>query len=159
MEFQPQYPCSIARSDLVLDTIPIGLIFPKDWPYRELFDYHLNEMRISGVLERLKRKYTRRNERCREENVMPAGLSDVVCICIIPILGLVSASLLFLLESCKARRPKQLLSFPSALQKVPNSEIFWSRSLLYIQWEWAKKDQHGRIRICSPLPTDSSANL
>ena len=102
LEYQPQYPCQVGVLDLDLDKVPVGLVYPKNWPYKHLFDHYLSAMGSAGLLKRIKSNYQRRDQGCGKAATVATEFSDVVSICTIPVLGSIFAMAILLLESWSA---------------------------------------------------------
>ena len=43
---------------------PFAIGYQKDSPYAEMFDYHIEQMRLSGVLDKIKTNYSPLPQQC-----------------------------------------------------------------------------------------------
>ena len=56
--------CKIIQIPGKYDFKPFAIGYQKDSPYAEMFDYHIEEMRNGGVLDRIKNKYNQESQHC-----------------------------------------------------------------------------------------------
>ena len=56
--------CKIVSTPGVYGFRPTGMGYQKDSPYAEIFDYNIERMRASGVLDRIKSKYSSSPQVC-----------------------------------------------------------------------------------------------
>ena len=55
------YPCLITSVPKDYRKIGNGYIFQKDWPYKDLINFHLLKMYEEGIVNSLSQKWTREN--------------------------------------------------------------------------------------------------
>ena len=65
--------CKLVASPGKYGIIPTAIAYQKDSPYAEMFDYHIEQMRAAGVLDRITAKYNEPAQKC-------PGLRSVVLV-------------------------------------------------------------------------------
>ena len=111
-----QYPCNLSKiKGFYRRSVPVGLVFRKNWPWTDMFNYHLLVMKERGLLERLyqlnKKKHTRS---CPNEHVMnrivkdprPVGTDKAFSLYVCLMLGFAASLLLLLAEKLLGRQPQ-----------------------------------------------------
>ena len=61
IKIRPDYPCLITSIPKDYRKIGNGYIFQKNWPYKELINFHLLKMYEEGIINSLSNKWTREN--------------------------------------------------------------------------------------------------
>ena len=61
IKISPYYPCLITSVPKDYRKIGNGYIFQKDWPYKDLINFHLLKMYEEGIIKGLSQKWTREN--------------------------------------------------------------------------------------------------
>ena len=65
MESTPQFKdCRIVSTPGIYGLRPTGIGYQKNSPYREIFDFNIERMRASGVLDRINAKYSSYPQAC-----------------------------------------------------------------------------------------------
>ena len=65
MASSPQFRnCRIVATPGIYGTRPTGIAYQKDSPYVDTFDYYIERMRASGIIERIKEKYKQPPQIC-----------------------------------------------------------------------------------------------
>ena len=107
--FNPNYPCNI---DYIKSTpkdaiLTVGMIFKKNWPYTKLFNFHLLQMRESGMLDHILQKYTKNiKTTCPDEQRIsvvlkkftPVGMEKTIFLYVLILAGLFFSSIVFISE-------------------------------------------------------------
>ena len=105
----PNYPCNI---DYIKSTpkdaiLTVGMIFKKNWPYTKLFNFHLLQMRESGMLDHILHKYKKKiKTTCPNEQRIsivlkkftPVGMEKTIFLYILISLGLFFSSVVLISE-------------------------------------------------------------
>ena len=61
IKIRPDYPCLITSIPKDYRKIGNGYIFQKNWPYKDLINFHLLKMYEEGIINSLSNKWTREN--------------------------------------------------------------------------------------------------
>ena len=65
MASSPQFRnCRIVATPGIYGTRPTGIAYQKYSPYADTFDYYIERMRASGIIERIKEKYKQPPQMC-----------------------------------------------------------------------------------------------
>ena len=67
IESMPEFPCQINKLDLVAATQWIGLVYPRNWTYAKLFDWHLKKLKNSGLFYRIIAQHHKGHKGCPNE--------------------------------------------------------------------------------------------
>ena len=104
--FNPQWPCYLGALNVPMSPLRIGYLFPKNWPYTELFNFHLKRLEAIGVLRRLRAKhFLGVNQRC-SRSLQPVELTDCVSLGFALTGGYVVSLIVFAVEFFQRRRRK-----------------------------------------------------
>jgi len=105
--FQPlttheSYPCEVTSLPIDLRPRGNGLIFRKNWPYTQLFNYHLLKMHEEGIVNQLRKSWVRARDAstCSAEagRRPQAGLEHVVSLFMLWAVGLGIAGAVWMAE-------------------------------------------------------------
>ena len=107
--FNNHYPCYLdyIQSAPKSTKVSAGMIFKHNWPYTKLLNFHLLTMKENGMFDRLLEPYMNRvkkpcpgDQKIRSVLKQPKPLeaSKIVFLCTILLAGLVSASILLVVE-------------------------------------------------------------
>ena len=72
IESMPDYSCKINKLDLVAATQWVGFVYPKNWTYAKLFDWHLMKLREGGLLNRIVAQHQKGHKECPNEHQIGA---------------------------------------------------------------------------------------
>ena len=99
IESMPDYPCKINKLDLVAATQWVGFVYPRNWTYAKLFDWHLIKLRESGLFNRILAQHLKGHKECPSEQIIgAANFMQIFSSCTLLLIGFIITVLFLLLE-------------------------------------------------------------
>ena len=99
IESMPEYPCQINKLDLVAATQWVGFVYPRDWTYAKLFDWHLMKLRESGLFNRILAQHQKGHKGFpNEQRIGAANFMQIFSSCTLLLIGFIITVLFLLLE-------------------------------------------------------------
>ena len=108
IEFMPEYPCDVGKLDLVIAKRSMGMLYQKNWPFTELFNWHLHQHFIeNGILNKLLEEERRRSSGCSGANIEATKLTQTFLLFGVLAMGVILtlATLIFEVLHKRATRP------------------------------------------------------
>ena len=96
--FEAYEKCQIKAIKAKYDVKPLAFGFQKDSPFAGLFNYHLKEMRETGALDQIMKKYESGPQVCEDYSGKPLGVGSVSAAFAIIILAMLLVLVIFGLE-------------------------------------------------------------
>ena len=90
--------CEMKAIKAKYDVKPLAFGFQKDSPFLGLFNYYLKEMRETGTLDQIMKKYESGPQVCEDYSGKPLGFGSVSAAFIVIIFALISVLIIFILE-------------------------------------------------------------
>ena len=102
IEFMDDYPCQIGKLGISLAKRSTGMVFQKNWPFTELFNWHLHSIFLeSGILHKFLEELRGKSKACQDESIEATRLSQIavvfvlLALCIILTLTVLTYELLY----------------------------------------------------------------
>ena len=108
IEFIPEYPCDVGKLDLVIAKRSMGMLYQKNWPFTELFNWHLHQHFIeNGILNKLLEEERSRSSGCSGANIEATKLTQTFLLFGVLAMGVILtlATLIFEVLRKRATRP------------------------------------------------------
>ena len=81
IEFMDEYPCQIGKLGIVIAKRSTGMVFQKNWPFTELFNWHLHSIFLeSGILHKFLEELRGKSKACQSEIIEATRLSQIAVV-------------------------------------------------------------------------------
>ena len=122
--------CEIKAIKAKYDVKPLAFGFQKGSPFLDLFNYYLKEMRETGALDQIMKKYDSGPQVCEDYSGKPLGPGSVSAAFAFMIFAMIFAMAVFILESLASFFNFKGFDYSNSDEQPPKSEVHFLRRII-----------------------------